>query len=172
MKSSEFVNDKTFEESLLNDFMKYFFNHSLSLTQSVFPVPLHNCWIILICNWVIGSVSSQWTLLSACRLVSWSAGRSVCQEKVSLALRATLKWFSEFFRAFLVLLSLWERSNAHLTATGLQKFFQAYFKRSEYLSFTFAFSRDGNDINLYHVLEKPDGSYSPLSDSWSGSSIR
>ena len=78
MKSSEFVNDKTFEESLLNDFMKYFFNHSLSLTQSVFPVPLHNCWIILICNWVIGSVSSQWTLLSACRLVSWSAGRSVC----------------------------------------------------------------------------------------------
>ena len=32
--------------------------------------------------------------------------------------------------------------------------------------------RDGDDINLYHVLERPDGSYSPLSDSWSGSSIR
>ena len=32
--------------------------------------------------------------------------------------------------------------------------------------------RDGDQINLYHVLERPDGSYSPLSDSWSGSSIR
>ena len=32
--------------------------------------------------------------------------------------------------------------------------------------------RDGDEINLYHVLERPDGSYSPLSDSLSGSSIR
>ena len=32
--------------------------------------------------------------------------------------------------------------------------------------------RDGDQINLYHVLERPDGSYSPLSDSLSGSSIR
>jgi AN1-type zinc finger and ubiquitin domain-containing protein 1 len=32
--------------------------------------------------------------------------------------------------------------------------------------------RDGDSINLYHVLERPDGSYSPLSDSWSGASIR
>ena len=32
--------------------------------------------------------------------------------------------------------------------------------------------RDGDQINLYHVLERPDGSYSPLSDSWSGTSIR
>ena len=32
--------------------------------------------------------------------------------------------------------------------------------------------RDGDNINLYHVLERPDGSYSPLSDSWSGTSIR
>ena len=32
--------------------------------------------------------------------------------------------------------------------------------------------RDGDNINLYHVLERPDGSYSPLSDSWSGASIR
>lgn len=32
--------------------------------------------------------------------------------------------------------------------------------------------REGDEINLYHVLERPDGSYSPLSDSWSGSSIR
>ena len=35
--------------------------------------------------------------------------------------------------------------------------------------------RDGDQINLYHVLERPDGSYSPyspLSDSWSGTSIK
>ena len=32
--------------------------------------------------------------------------------------------------------------------------------------------RDGDNINLYHVMERPDGSYSPLSDSWSGASIR
>ena len=32
--------------------------------------------------------------------------------------------------------------------------------------------RDGDQINLYHVLERPDGSYSPLSDSLSGTSIR
>ena len=32
--------------------------------------------------------------------------------------------------------------------------------------------RDGDQINLYHVLERADGSYSPLSDSWSGSSIK
>ena len=29
--------------------------------------------------------------------------------------------------------------------------------------------REGSQLNLYHVLEKPDGSYSPLSDSWSES---
>ena len=32
--------------------------------------------------------------------------------------------------------------------------------------------RDGAQLNLFHVLEKPDGSYTPLSDSWSGSSLR
>ena len=32
--------------------------------------------------------------------------------------------------------------------------------------------RDGAQLNLYHVLERPDGSYTPLSESLSGSSLR
>lgn len=32
--------------------------------------------------------------------------------------------------------------------------------------------REGDQVNLYHVLEKADGSYSPLSDSWSENSAK
>ena len=32
--------------------------------------------------------------------------------------------------------------------------------------------RDGAQLNLFHVLEKPDGSYTPLTDSWAGTSLR
>ncbi len=32
--------------------------------------------------------------------------------------------------------------------------------------------REGDQLNLYHVLERQDGTFSPLSDSWSGNSIK
>lgn len=32
--------------------------------------------------------------------------------------------------------------------------------------------REGDQVNLFRVIENEDGTYSPLSESWSGSSIR
>jgi AN1-type zinc finger and ubiquitin domain-containing protein 1 len=32
--------------------------------------------------------------------------------------------------------------------------------------------REGEQIDLFRVIENEDGTYSPLSESWSGSSIR
>eukprot|EP00095_Tigriopus_kingsejongensis_P010513 maker-scaffold45_size475391-snap-gene-1.12 protein:Tk10513 transcript:maker-scaffold45_size475391-snap-gene-1.12-mRNA-1 annotation:"an1-type zinc finger protein 4-like" len=32
--------------------------------------------------------------------------------------------------------------------------------------------REGDQVNLYHVMERPDGTFSPFSDSWSNSSVK
>ena len=36
----------------------------------------------------------------------------------------------------------------------------------------FRFSENENQVNLFRFIENEDGTYSPLSESWSGSSIR